>query len=825
MNMFRSIIKKIENNNIPLINYVITFFVIIFLRILIELTLTEIQITTDAVIHLSFFYISIFLSIIIALHLLTKTPIHNVSKGGVIAFSVLPLAPLFDLLLLGPNRPRPTYLLPHIHDNIIQRFFSFGGNTEKYGITIGLKIQIILLLVFASVYIYSKQKKIISTILSAIAIYGIMFTYMSIPFFIFPVQEFFGITPEVSQMVFFQFFAILIFFQGMYLWFKTDRFYFKAILKDTRPILILLHMVFIGIGFLLRLHNPNNPLQISNSMIFYFPLLGISIFFAALFSIITNNIEDKKIDEIVHQNRPHINKTLNFSKYYKIGFVSLLLSLLFASFINSTTFLLIVLLNGFYFFYSLPPFKLKRVFFVSKIIFSFNYIIMILLGYNIDNNNFEYIPIKFLIYFGIFFFLVHHYRDLRDFKGDLKEKIPTFSVFFGLKKSKIIVMFFIGLAYALSYSITNNKLVLTFLGLLWLLQIVIIRKINFKEHIFTIINIIAIISISASFMISHDNEQINHLDNLADYNDYSNNLNNRIQQNDSLKNSISNAINGLKLLQDKENKFESFTCNENEPTNCFKENATFPTIITLDVLSHINLSSFNYKELDSLTKTAATFIFHEFRNNTLNYLAKSDYRTLEDDVDDTALGSIILLQYLHTPIYNKELLLKNKDIQGIFQTWLNPEKINENDIDPVVNANVVRYLESYDEAPCTYIKQSIKKELRNSLYYPEMFGLFMIALGTKSDSCLQSMTQEINEILDNNKDKLTSSKQDYILYYATKKILQESKITNPDVKQKIIENQEEDGNWGNFIHAFGHDLFFKSKSIITAAALFVLVDY
>jgi 4-hydroxybenzoate polyprenyltransferase len=174
----------------------------------------------------------------------------------------------------------------------------------------------------------------------------------------------------------------------------------------------------------------------------------VSIICVGLFSIITNNSADQEIDKISNQTRPLIVKSIPSSTYMCIGYVALLMGLVYASMVNIKTLVIIGVVTAIYFIYSMPPIRFKRVPVLSKLAISFNSLALILLGYLLLNNNLLQFPKVLLPIFLISYTIAANFIDIKDYEGDRHAGVVTLPGLLGLQKAK----FFISAAFICTYA-------------------------------------------------------------------------------------------------------------------------------------------------------------------------------------------------------------------------------------------------------------------------------------------------------------------------------------------------------------------------------------
>ncbi len=186
----------------------------------------------------------------------------------------------------------------------------------------------------------------------------------------------------------------------------------------------------------------------NNFDIFYFwaGIIWINILF--FLSIILNNIYDKKIDLINKKVNP-LNNGIKIKKYFYLYVFLLFFSLILSFFLSKKIFYLTVFINLISYFYSVPPFRLKKFFPLNIIIISFCTTITIFSGYLFSTHGKSYSEFPFDFALSLFFILsfAFNVKDINDFKGDKKQKIMTIMTIFGEKKGKMIINFLMLFSY------------------------------------------------------------------------------------------------------------------------------------------------------------------------------------------------------------------------------------------------------------------------------------------------------------------------------------------------------------------------------------------
>jgi 4-hydroxybenzoate polyprenyltransferase len=117
--------------------------------------------------------------------------------------------------------------------------------------------------------------------------------------------------------------------------------------------------------------------------------------------------------------------------------------------ISLTAALIVILACGFYFIYSSPPLRLKRIFIVSKFLVGSATLMAFMLGYSFFTGSLEGFPFLSVIPAWGLLSLSANYIDLKDYAGDRKDHIQTLPVILGMKRARVIIAISCILTYLL----------------------------------------------------------------------------------------------------------------------------------------------------------------------------------------------------------------------------------------------------------------------------------------------------------------------------------------------------------------------------------------
>jgi len=474
---FESLVSFLEDSKRPFHFHLLVFFLAIFLRNFLEFFSTGAFPTFGSFVHYSLSYVCIALAFSLVFWLAVKVPLSKVMRVILPSFLVLVLAPLLDIFFTIGRGNAISYFMPGVHDNLLERFLCFFGPFSGAGATPGMRVEIALVLAACFAYFYLKKRSFLRSFFYSFALYCVLFAYGSVIFFVKAFEEFFGFSFFVSDFVMSSLYLCLVFLLSFPLFFVWNRDYFFALARDTRPFRIAhyLLMFFLGLAFALN----HFPLAVEH--FFALPLVLISIFFACLFVLSSNNVVDLEIDRVSNKARPFAAGKIPLSHYSFFSLGSLSLSLVYSFFAGPLPFFAVQLFVLGYSAYSLPPLRLKRIPFLAKLILSLNSLAFVLLGASFLHPTLAFFPFWLYPIFIFGFSLSMNFIDIKDFEGDRKAGIKTLPVLFGKRKAKMLIGICFFLTYA-SFSLLLGTGFLPALLALGLAQFFLLNKPDYDER-------------------------------------------------------------------------------------------------------------------------------------------------------------------------------------------------------------------------------------------------------------------------------------------------------------------------------------------------------
>lgn len=179
--LFVQIVDRIERNPTPLWRYFLLFGAILALRLTLEFFSSHRLFTLDDIIHIGLWFLFIVLAFLLQLQFFSGVKLERIIKLVVVSFTIALSAPIIDLMISGGNGAKMNYLTINSWSDFWWNYFTAGGSSITRGATLGIRIEIGLLVIACFNYIRTKTDKIMRSILGAIVIYSVLVLSGSIP--------------------------------------------------------------------------------------------------------------------------------------------------------------------------------------------------------------------------------------------------------------------------------------------------------------------------------------------------------------------------------------------------------------------------------------------------------------------------------------------------------------------------------------------------------------------------------------------------------------------------------------------------------------------
>lgn len=422
------LIKKTVNfleQPYPFLYAVFSLFIAINLRILLEGFSCREYVGEGMYYIASFSYISGALAFVLLVYCGTKEKIEKICRVVFSGWILLIIPPIFDLCFtLGKGSQAP-YLLPGQCENPWLSFITFFGPFKKIlvsssGVSLGQLIEMSLAVILVFFYMLIKTNKVIKSLFFAFLFYVFMFIYMALPF-IFQALKINYLYPNVLSSLY----LLSIFIFGIVIFYLYNRELFVNLIKNIGVFRLLHYELMFILGIIFSCIYSPSVFDVSQISIIRGLLILIAIFLA----------------------------NAAFSLPRGIALVMSVLAVVYARAVDFLVLFYILLFLGNHFLYSMPPLRIKRFTFFSKILLSGNSLILVLLGFNFAGASFKFFPSWPVIYFLICFTAAINFVDLKGYLADKEAGIKTLPVIMGLRQSKLTIGVFFLISYVTVYLI------------------------------------------------------------------------------------------------------------------------------------------------------------------------------------------------------------------------------------------------------------------------------------------------------------------------------------------------------------------------------------
>ncbi len=378
------IVTYLETADIPFHYFILTFFAAVTLRNLFEQLVfadTDPAHMAADLFHYYLNYIFLALGFISLLQAATKENVLRVARVVLPCFIILNIVPLIDSFFRGAHPYSLGYMFPGEHDPLWLNFVTFFGPLKDTGITIGMRTEIAIVLAGCLSYFSLKGLSWLKNILFCFLIYAFVFVTGALPYIIKAVMGFLKINYSFKALLFIHMYFVLLFPLIIWVFFVYRPDYMRALVKDIRFLRVLHFELMFFIGMAAGRYYGKGIHALTQYSFFEITLTAIAIFLACVFALTTNNLADVRIDAVSNAKRPTVSGAIPMEHYRFIPWFFLLGALLYSWIVNVSALFVIGTFMSVYYLYSMPPLRLKRIPILSKGFIVLNSILLLALGY------------------------------------------------------------------------------------------------------------------------------------------------------------------------------------------------------------------------------------------------------------------------------------------------------------------------------------------------------------------------------------------------------------------------------------------------------------
>jgi 4-hydroxybenzoate polyprenyltransferase len=404
--------------------------------------------------HVTFSWISVFLSALLIINLFDKDKIENSAKIVLSFFPIIIIVPFLDMFVFQSGE----ILYETNFDNFWFKYLNLFDYTHHFnGVTSGVRIEIFLIVILSFFYVYTATSKFRNALFASLLLYTMIFFYGYLPAFynkIFlthydQIIEY-GVTPgkSIIQFNFYSYIPVLLLLIIL-LFRKIEKKYTYMIYDSFRIERLSIYIGIFLFGFFLSAKRSFIEYEVFNiyDMLKLFSAL-LSISFAFAYATVLNNIYDIDIDKISNKTRALVLYDIDIKIYKQYQNILLFFAFCFAVAVNSEFVFIIGATIALSYVYSAKPLRIKRFVFISSLLLSFIAVFVFLAGINVINGNVAFLDFqkKYLFALFLFYFAAVHLKDIKDIQADTQFGILTLPIilkgkFLALKFMLILVFF------------------------------------------------------------------------------------------------------------------------------------------------------------------------------------------------------------------------------------------------------------------------------------------------------------------------------------------------------------------------------------------------
>ena len=496
-NILENLRMKLSSTKILPIQWLISLSGILMIRFFLESLSSPTSsgvIASDAptLLHYFLFYLSVALGLMLLLQWMIPTWKKVLPQVILFVMTLTFIPPIIDWIMSGGKGMRMAYLFQSPYE-MVKSFFTFFGSFTPAGITLGIRMELALLIIGVGLLVFIVRKSRKMALISAISLYIVAFVAVSIPGIISAVSGIFGshysgVDQFIQTSILhsstladnihatlrygsltrmleigFDFMISRIWFiistTLIGAWFYTN---FKrqtvAILKNLRPERIGHYIFLVLLGAIVAYQQNNFSMNWNDWLVLF--TLALSFYFSWMFAVGVNDIYDVDIDRVSNGDRPIIENGANVEEMKTASLLFLVLSLVSAYLAGYYAFFCILAFTALYFVYSAPPVRLKRVPFLSVFVIGFCSLTAIMAGFFTFSTVkiVSTFPPSWIIGIVIFFSLLPQVKDIKDIEGDRAAGIMTVPTLYGPVWGPRVVGAMAAIAYLIIPLLAHNSI-------------------------------------------------------------------------------------------------------------------------------------------------------------------------------------------------------------------------------------------------------------------------------------------------------------------------------------------------------------------------------
>lgn len=275
---FKIAVETLEQERAPYSSYFLLYLAILGIRLTLEFFSNQRLFRWEDALHIGLWFTVIVQVFIVLLQAFSGEQMQRVVRTVICSFSIALTAPIIDLILSHGHLSRMNYLSVHSFSDVIYSFFTLGGASLTRGATIGIRIEIVLLIFASFNYIRIKKGSVYRALLGTFVIYTFLFISGLIPQIILFINELFHLqfqSDDLSTINFLLVLNIPLFIAIIFKLIPRSEFGIRFSIRAFIKLSIWLSLF--AIGCVQAHYNYSQNWSLNPSTIFHFPLVILSI--------------------------------------------------------------------------------------------------------------------------------------------------------------------------------------------------------------------------------------------------------------------------------------------------------------------------------------------------------------------------------------------------------------------------------------------------------------------------------------------------------------------------------------------------------------------
>jgi len=271
--LFTHVVDRIENYDLPLKRYILLFLAILGVRLSLEFFSNQRLFRSEDTIHIALWFTFIVLAFMLQLHLFSKVDVRRIMKLVVCCFSIALTAPIIDMIVSQGAHVKMNYLSINSFSDVLYSYLTIGGASLNRGATLGIRIEIVLLVLASLNYLWLKTGNILRTFFGTWCIYTVLFLSGTIPFFLGKLNTALNLTYQPDDQSSISLLLLINIVLLLILIFRLKRKTISIRFSVTSSIAVLGYVASLLTGIFLARQNYADNWTLNPTTLYSFPLL------------------------------------------------------------------------------------------------------------------------------------------------------------------------------------------------------------------------------------------------------------------------------------------------------------------------------------------------------------------------------------------------------------------------------------------------------------------------------------------------------------------------------------------------------------------------